>query len=236
MKIVYLKKQVVYVILIIIITIIFLGLLGLRIKNRDSETFVSDLYYNGNIDKKIIAFACNVDWGEEYIPYLLDVLEEENIFITFFVTGKWAEKNSLLLMEIHSRGHEIGNHGYFHKDYGKLNYEQNKEQIEKCHNIIYNALNVDCKYFAPPSGSFNDNTIKAANDLNYDIIMWSIDTIDWRKDTTETMIVERILSKAHNSAIVLMHPTENTIKALPNVIKTLKNDGYFIGKISNVIK
>ena len=61
-------------------------------------------------------------------------------------------------------------------------------------------------------------------------------SIDWRKDTTEMMIVERILTKAHNSGIVLMHPTENTIRALPKVIKALKNDGYYIGNISNVIK
>ena len=93
MKIIYLKKNVVYIILIIIVTIVFLGFLRLGIKNKDSETFVRDLYYNGNIDEMLIAFACNVDWGEEYIPNLLDVLEEENIFITFFVTGSWAEKN-----------------------------------------------------------------------------------------------------------------------------------------------
>ncbi|WP_077367542.1 polysaccharide deacetylase family protein [Anaerosalibacter sp. Marseille-P3206] len=236
MKIMYIKKKVIYIILIAIVTIIFLSFIRVGIRNRDSETFARDIYYNGNIDKKVIAFACNVDWGEEYIPKLLDILEEEDISITFFVTGKWAEKNESLLKEIYNRGHQIGNHGYSHRDYGKLNYEINKSEIEKCHNVVYNILGIDCKYFAPPSGSFNDNTIKAANELNYDIIMWSIDTIDWREDTTEELIVQRILTKADNSHIVLMHPKENTIKALPYVIKSLKKDGFHIGNISDVIK
>ena len=236
MKIIYIKKKVVYIILIVIVSIVFLSFIRFGIKNKDSETFARDLYYNGNIDKKVIAFTCNVDWGGEYIPTLLEMLEEENIFITFFFTCKWAEKNELLLKEMYSHGHEIGNHGYAHRDYGKLSYELNKSEIEKCHDVVYNIIDVDCKYFAPPSGSFNDNTIKAASELNYDIIMWSIDTIDWRKDTTEEMIVERILTKAHNAGIVLMHPTENTINALPSVIKSLKKEGYYIGNISDVIK
>ncbi len=195
-----------------------------------------DIYYKGNVDKKVVAFACNVDWGNEYIEPMLKVFKDNNIKISFFVTGKWAEKNPEMLKIIFENGHEIGNHGYNHIDYDKLSYEQNTEEISKTHIIIKNVLNYESKLFAPPSGAYNDNTIRAAKDLDYDIIMWSIDTIDWRDDSYKDIIIKRVTDKIHNSAIVLMHPTEETLKALPEIILHLNNNGYKIGKVGDIIK
>ncbi len=66
--------------------------------------------------------------------------------------------------------------------------------------------------------------------------MWSIDTIDWREDSNKEKIKERIISKIHNSAIVLMHPTEETVKALPEIITYLLDKGYRIGTIGDIVK
>lgn len=228
------KKTLFTIVVIALLGIISLIMFG--VYNKAEETFNSDVYYQGNIDEKVIAFACNVDWGNEYIPEMLKIFEENNIKITYFVTGKWAEKNKDILKDIYSAKHEIGNHGYSHVDYDKLNYDRNKEEIQKAHDIIKETLGIDSKYFGPPSGAYNDNTVKAAKDLGYELIMWSIDTIDWRQDSTSDIIFRRVTQKAHNSAIVLMHPTAETVKALPGIIKYLFENGYNIGTISNVIK
>lgn len=236
MKIFYINKRKLYMIITLLcIIIVFIIFYNVYYKNSE-ETFKEDVFYKGNTNENIIAFACNVDWGNEYIPEMLSIFEEEEIKITYFVTGKWAEKNEDLLKEIYSHDHEIGNHGYSHENYGELGYEANMEGIKKCHEVLNETLDIECKYFAPPSGSFNDNTIKAAKDLNYDIIMWSIDTIDWRDDSTEDKIINRVLTQAEKSTIVLMHPTEKTIKALPTIIKSLKKEGYSIGKVNQIIK
>ncbi len=233
MKILIINKKTLWslIILIILLVLIFYYVFS----NKVDETFNIDIHYKGNIDDEIVAFACNVDWGNGYIPAMLEIFKKNNIKITFFVTGKWAEKNPDLLKKIYEEGHEIGNHGYNHVDYDRLSYEKNREEILKADNIIKNILNINIKYFAPPSGAYNDNTIMAAKDLNYDIIMWSIDTIDWREDSDEEKIKNRVLSKIHNSAIVLMHPTEETVKALPDIILNLISNGYRIGKISDII-
>ena len=60
--------------------------------------------------------------------------------------------------------------------------------------------------------------------------------IDWREDSTSEKIISRVLTKANNSGIVLMHPTENTVRALPVIIKSLKEEGYTIGRVSDIIK
>ena len=235
MKLLIINKRTIYMLLAILILLISIVTI-LIIHNKTLETFNPDVYYSGNVDDKVIAFACNVDWGNEYIEEMLKIFKKDNIKITYFVTGKWAEKNSEILKMIYNEKHEIGNHGYSHIDYDKLDYERNKEEIKKAHNIIKDILGIDSKYFGPPSGAYNDNTIKASKDLGYDLIMWSIDTIDWRKDSYKDIIIKRVIDKAHNSAIVLMHPTEETIKALPEIINYLYQNGYKIGTISNVIE
>lgn len=235
MRILVVNKKTIYTLLIIIFIIVVVAFY-ISFYNRIDETFYMDIYYKGNVDDKVVAFACNVDWGNEYILPMLEIFQKENIKITYFITGTWAEKNPELLKMIYDYGHEIGNHGYKHMDYDKLSYEKNKEEILRTHNIIKETLGIESIYFAPPSGAYNDNTIKAAKDLNYDIIMWSIDTIDWKEDSDKEKIKERITSKIHNSAIVLMHPTEETVKALPEVIIYLFNKDYRIGTISDIVK
>jgi len=234
MKLIIINKKTLTLVFIII-GLAILGLLINYLFNKTEEIFNPDVYYQGNIDEKTIAFACNVDWGNEYIPEMLKIFKENDIKITYFVTGKWAEKNEDILIDVFNHGHEIGNHGYSHLDYDKLTYDRNKEEIEKADQIIKNIIKRNIKYFAPPSGAFNDFTLQASKELGYELIMWSIDTIDWRKDSTRDIIIKRVVDKAHNSAIVLMHPTNETVKALPELINQLSENGYKIGSISDII-
>lgn len=234
MRILILNKKTLYLILLILVlAIVCVGIYSKINKSRD--VFKEDIYYKGIKDEKIVAFACNIDWGGEYIEEMLNIFKKDNIKITFFPTGKWAEKNVSIIQEIHTNGHEIGNHGYSHLDYDKLDLERNKEEILKAHNIIKEIIKEDPIYFAPPSGAFNDHTIDASNSLNYKLILWSIDTIDWRQDSYKELITSRVIDKIHNSAIVLMHPTEETIKALPDIIYFLLENGYKIGTISDIL-
>ncbi|MCF6463288.1 polysaccharide deacetylase family protein [Clostridium sp. Cult1] len=235
MRILIVNKKVASILLLIILIIIVVGIY-FSFYNRVDETFKMDIYYKGNVDDKVISFACNVDWGNEYIQPMLEIFSVNDINITFFVTGTWAKKNPELLKTMYEAGHQIGNHGYRHIDYDKLSYEGNREEILKAHNIIYDILGIEPEYFAPPSGAYNDNTLKAAKDLNYDVIMWTIDTIDWREDSTKDKIINRVISKIDNSAIVLMHPTKETVKSLPEIISFLYKKGYKIGTISDVIE
>lgn len=234
MKIIIFNRKALYIICIVLVISIILSIILFN-NYKTTEIFNMDLYYQGTLDEKVIAFACNVDWGNDYIPLMLEIFEKADTKITFFLTGKWAEKNEDLVMSIYDHGHEIGNHGYSHIDYDKLSLERNMEEISKAHLAIRNITNEDPYYFAPPSGAFNDNTIIAARELGYKTILWSIDTIDWRKDSKKDIIIKRVKDKLHNSAIVLMHPTKETVKALPEMIDFIFQNGYIIGTINDVL-
>lgn len=190
----------------------------------------------GREDSKFIAFACNVDWGNEVIPDMLKVFEEKDVKITFFVTGRWAKNYPELYQSIVAAGHEIGSHGYEHVDYSTLSYEKNKEQIQQAEAVLMGALKEKPVLFAPPSGAYNEHTLKAAKELGYKTILWSIDTIDWRKGSSKDVILKRVLDKeVFNGKIVLMHPMEETAKALPELIDQLQSKGVQVGRVSDVL-
>ena len=218
----------------IIIAVAVVFVLALSIKDDIAQVFKSDdpqAYYRGDVSKNNISLMINVYWGTEYIDDMLRVMDEQAIKCTFFVGGSWAANNSDVLKEISDHGHEIGNHGYFHKDHKNLSRERNKEEILITQKIIENTCGKKTVLFAPPSGSYNKLTLEVADELGYKTIMWSRDTIDWR-DKNTSLIFKRATSKAANGDLILMHPTKNTLEALPEIIKTLKDKGFNIVTVS----
>jgi len=190
--------------------------------------------YQAETDEKAMAFTCNVAWGNEFIPKMLDIFEENGVKITFFIEGRWAENYPDLLKLIHSKGHEIGNHGYSHAHHSKLSFDENLNEIKKAEEAIKRIIGVKTELFAPPYGEFGQQTLKATNALNYKLIMWTIDTIDWKKPGAN-YIINKVIKNAGNGKIVLMHPTQDTITALPTIIKDLQQKGYKITTVSDLI-
>lgn len=190
--------------------------------------------HRGSEDSKAIAFTCNIDWGNEYIPGMLDLFDTAGIEAAFFITGRWAEKNQELARLIAQKGHIIGNHGYSHRDHSKLDYSQNKYEIDKTQQILQQTTGKSPKYFAPPSGAYNSHTVKAANDLGCEVILWSIDTIDWKRDGVDK-ILSRVDKKLHGGGIVLMHPTDQTLEALPDIIMNIRNRDYEILSLEQIV-
>lgn len=191
--------------------------------------------YKGNENNSIIAFECNVVWGTEHVGPMLDIFKEQDIRITFFIGGEWAKDNPDLLKRMVVEGHELGNHGYSHKHHNNLNLEQNRKEILDTEKVIESITGIKTSLFAPPYGEFNDTTLKAAHSLNYQTIMWSIDTIDWRRDGVDK-IIARVMKNPHNGALVLMHPTADTVTALPIIIEKLKSLDYSIGTVTDALR
>ncbi|VBB08041.1 polysaccharide deacetylase [Lucifera butyrica] len=208
------------------------GILQPLLSNQSSS--VPQPYFHGNESKPKVALACNVFWGEEFLPDMLNTLDKYNCKITFFIGGSWAKRYPDVLKMIADRGHELGNHTYSHPHPNTLSKEKNKEQIILAQDLINNITGKKTVLYAPPYGEYNDTVLSAAQELGYKTIMWSIDTIDWQRPPAD-IIKKRVLKKIHNGAIILMHPTEPTAKALPDLIEELQKLGYQITTVSDVL-
>ena len=179
-----------------------------------------------------VALTCNVDWGEEELPKILDLLKERNVKITFFVSGKWAEKNPKLLRRMYIEGHEIGSHGYGHKLCSQIGAEQIREELEKTEQAIEPLLDGEqLSLFAPPSGDYDEKTVELCREMGYKLTLWSADTIDWKEGSTAQVITKRIMKKDLDGAIVLMHPKPETVKALPQILDGIEEKGLTPGRL-----
>ena len=202
--------------------------------NAIPTTAVSGVYYNGNKESNNISLMINVYWGTEYLDDMLNILEEKNVKTTFFVGGTWAVMNEEILNKIHEDGHELANHGYHHKDHDKLDEEGNLNEIKTTHKIVKELLEVEMNLFAPPSGAYDKLTVSCASSLGYKTIMWTRDTIDWRDHDAE-LIYNRAIKQASGGDLILMHPTEATVKALPRIIDYLHGNNFNLTTVSETI-
>lgn len=190
--------------------------------------------YKGNPEKPMVALLINVAWGDEYIPDILAALNDSNVKATFFFDGSWVKKNPDLTSMINLEGHEIGNHAYSHPDLKQRSREETIVELIKTNDVIEKTLGMKPKWFAPPSGSFNQETILVANELDMKTILWTVDTVDWKKPAT-TEMVNRVLTGVGNGSMVLMHPTKPTSEGLKSMIDGIKDKGYQLGTVSDLM-
>ena len=218
-------------VLIVFCFTFFVG--GMGAVQTSAET--NKAIYKGNENNKNVSIMINVYWGNEYIEKMLEVINQNQIKVTFFVGGSWVEKNPELFKKIVASGAEIGNHGYLHKDSAKISEQKLKDEILRTNEIIEKVGGVKCTLFAPPSGSLDDKTLKVANELGMRVVMWSKDTIDWR-DNQESLVYQRATDNLSNGDLILMHPTAHTASALQNIIDCIKGKGFSLTDVSTNIK
>ena len=189
--------------------------------------------YNGNKESNAVALMFNCYEGAEEIDKILSTLKQYNAKATFFIGGVWAKNNTETVKKIQEDGHELGNHGYLHKDHKKLNELQNKQEIMQTHDLIKETCGIEMNLFAPPSGSYNKTTVKVAEELGYRTIMWSRDTIDWR-DTDQNLLYNRATKDIVAGEMVLMHPKPQTSSVLEKVVKEIQKKGLNLKTVSEV--
>jgi peptidoglycan/xylan/chitin deacetylase (PgdA/CDA1 family) len=188
-----------------------------------------------NTEKKVVAFACNVYEGSEEIDKMLRILGDKEIKITFFLGGVWVNKNKELVVSMHSKGHDLQNHGYYHKRPTVLNEEKNIKEIRDTEDLIYKISGHKTTLFEPPYGDFDENIISIASNIKYKVITWSIDTIDWRNDASKEVILNRIKKKLHPGAIILIHPKPVTADSMEEMINYIYSQGYRITTVSQIL-
>ncbi|WP_409305471.1 polysaccharide deacetylase family protein [Peribacillus sp. SCS-155] len=203
--------------------------------SRHLEDLPSAPIYRAHPDKPVVSFIVNVAWGNEYLTKMLATLKEHGVKATFFLEGRWAKNNPELVKMIEEGGHEIGNHSYSHPDMKTLSSEASKNEIQKTNEVIHAVTNgVKSKWFAPPSGSYREETVNIAASLGMGTIMWSVDTIDWQKPSPD-ILINRVVSKVHPGAFVLMHPTDSTARSLDTLIKEIKKKNLHIMTVSDAL-
>ena len=216
-----------FFLIIIICPFIFFGTIkSSNQKEINNHTIEYEPTLNKTTDNysKVVALTFD-DGPSSYTDEILDVLEKYNVTATFFVVGtNLNTKYNNTMARLIKLGNEVGIHGYSHKEFTKIKQSKVVEEIEYTNKLL-KGFNIEAKYIRPPYGSINNKLKKI---IEYPIILWNVDTLDWKyKDALK--IYNNSIDDIHDGSIILMHDHYlSSVKALDLIIPKLQEDGYKI--------
>jgi len=139
-----------------------------------------------------------------YTPLILEILRAYDVKATFFIIGENAQRYPELVIQIQEEGHEIGNHTYLHANLKESPPQKIREEILAAENALLQIGDQRPKVLRPPGGLYDEEVCETARALDYDIILWTIDTLDWAHTPSEE-IVRKITENIRCGDIILCH-------------------------------
>lgn len=189
-------------------------------------------------EEKVAALTFDVSWGTKVPGPVMDILKEQGVKSTFFLSSPWALKYPEFPKRLVQEGHEIASHGNRHIDLDKESRETVKAEIMTAHQALQEVTGKSPTFIRTPNGAWDDMVLQVAGEQNYRVIQWSADSLDWKKPGVAA-IQKRVLDKVHPGAIILMHASDTclqTPEALPGVIQGLKERGYKLVTVSELLQ
>ena len=165
---------------------------------------------------------------------VLNTLQKHSVRATFFLSGKNITGREEIVKRIADEGHSIGIHAFNHSRMLAFSKEKTKKEIEQTFQLLSTLTAQKIRLFRPPFGFFSWNTIAAARELGFFLILWSCLTGDFR-DWSIDRIVNNALKDLSNGSILVFHDNDLTqnkiISVLDNVIPKIKQLGFEFGAI-----
>ncbi|WP_077622254.1 polysaccharide deacetylase family protein [Sediminibacillus massiliensis] len=165
------------------------------------------------------------DGPGKHLSAILDILKQEGVQAMFFWQARllYPERPWLRVIE---EGHTIGTHTLKHRNLAKLSYQQQLLDLKQSVNEIESITGTRVAYFRPPFGQYNQETLRAAEELGLETVMWKIASIDWELKNTPEQIVSNVADHLQDGAIILLHELKQTVEVLPELIQTIRKKGF----------
>jgi peptidoglycan/xylan/chitin deacetylase (PgdA/CDA1 family) len=195
-------------------------------RNRDARGLLALTYDDGP--------------NPRFTESLLSTLDRHGAHATFFLIGKWAEREPALAREVQAAGHAIGNHTYTHPTLALCSGDRVQEELRRCRDAVegadVNFSQVDGgALMRPPWGRRRPGTLRAIRAAGYVPVIWSVTGWDWRKGETAESISARCTGKARDGDVILLHDGVHTepagdraasVGATGEILNRLSADGY----------
>ena len=185
------------------------------------------------LNEKRVAISFDDGPSSELTPKVLDILKRYGVHATFYIMGKHVPGNEDIIKQIVEQGHQVGNHSYSHPLLTTLTPEGVHQQVADTQKLIGDATGgIRPTTLRPPYGGYNR---MVAEQAGIAILNWSVDTLDWKSRNVNS-ILQEVREGTYNGSIILMHDIHpETVEALPGLLDFLKQEGYAIGSIEELM-
>ena len=178
--------------------------------------------------KKMVCLTFDDGPYKENTTALLDLVEQyPGTAVTFFELGRLMDEEPEIIQREEALGCEVGAHSYVHKRLSEISAAQIREDFEKQQETFRRILGHDITVYRPPYGRMNSDVHEQ---IGAPLIIWTIDTLDWKYDNTQTLI-DTIKKEGADGAldgkVVLMHSSKkSTVEAMKTIFPWLLDEGY----------
>lgn len=185
---------------------------------------------------KEVALTFDTAFGDaDNTQQILDVLDNEGVKATFFVMGLWANENQDMTKKIALAGHEIASHSMNHARYPDMATSEIIGDASDASDLIFQLTGYDTKLMRIPYGAFDSESISALESEGYTPVKWSLDSKDW-KGYDAKKIEDEVLSNVKSGDIIMFQNNmAATPEALGAIILGLREDGYKIVTVSEML-
>lgn len=194
---------------------------------------------NAKESDKVIYLTFDVGYENGNVKRVLDALAEYKAPGTFFILENVVNRCPDLIMRMHEEGHTVANHTAKHSDITKICDKQIlKKQLTDLEKCCKEKLGIEIsKYFRPPEGRINEQSLSYLDSLGYKTVFWSYAYADWDNahQPNPEASIQKIIDHTHNGMVLLLHPTSSTnAEILPRLLKTWTEMGYRFGTMDEL--
>ena len=189
-------------------------------------------FHQGDSTSGKVALTFDDGPDDNYTPQILDVLNEHEISATFFYMGSRAERYPEVVQQAVADGHIIANHSWSHPDLTRLQDTEVYEEIKDTEIIMEETTGKRTGLLRPPYGLISQKILNQLKQLDYRVIQWNVDSLDWQDQDVDQILINTI-PDIDDGAIILFHTAggeatnlQPTVDVLPELIFTLKVQGY----------
>ena len=183
---------------------------------------------------KYVALTFDDGPSGKYTRKLLDGLYDRGVQATFLLCGYRMKDYPDLTRRIWEEGHEIGYHGFTHKNMQQMSRRDIAKELEDSGALLPEG----CQpvFLRPPGGCCSDAVRQVAQVRNLAILGWSVDPRDWA--THDTASIERfVLKNVKDGDIVLLHDmSDSSVKAALDIVDVLLEKDYEIVTVSRLVR
>ncbi len=203
---------------------------------KDGDELV---YHSRRNDRMEIALSFDDGPHPRLTPVILDILAEYGVKATFFMVGENVGYYPDAARAVAEAGHEIGNHTFSHRRFGRMSEADLLREIHACEEAISTVSGSPVRWIRPPEGQLSEAMGRVLGDSDYRIILWDVDTRDWAH-TPPAEITRHILDTVQAGDIILMHDfighDSPTPAALREVIPALLERGYRFVTVGELVE
>ena len=163
------------------------------------------------------------------------MLAERDVKATFFLCGYRIEEcPAELCKKLAEPGHELAMHGYSHTSFKEMSSGGIQDELSKTKELIQKNAGVTPTLVRPPYGAMNDDSYEALRQAGYPVIIWDVDTEDWRNSDPED-VANTVFEQVQDGSIILMHDMhQSSVDAAALIIDQLKSEGYVFLTVSEL--